>query len=277
LKVKLKYISLKKSKQTIKASILSALSGLSYSHGLASMCDGRQCTAYSLLSTEESFDANFNSVLSIHNHNNEKEAYVLDQVKFKNGTVTLYSQRDVTYTYASGKVTTKDKFDINKDKGTTIAHGGVEVSAVIPYGSGRWPAIWMMPNYDETHPWPSGLEIDILEFMREPYAVTGTIHYGREENIQEKASWNYNNNEDLGTTPAQMIDDKVHKYGFEWAVSLNSVTLSWYFDGASFFEIQMDKTGSSTKVVMKDPKTGKTKSLFCQPWTNRCPSNFNVS
>ena len=135
-----------------------------------------------------------------------------------------------------------------------------------------------MPYYDDNHTWPSGMEIDILEFMRPPFPVTATIHYGVEGNdTPDDSSWNYNNNEDLSSSPAQQIDDNYHNYGFEWNISDTRATLTWYFDGQPYYQVDMHKNGDNYSAMMRDLQGGNESQLFCQPWTNRCPSNYGVS
>lgn len=47
--------------------------------------------------------------------------------------------------------------------GFNLRYGRVEVDARLPKGDWLWPAIWMLPTYEEYGGWPASGEIDILE------------------------------------------------------------------------------------------------------------------
>jgi len=65
----------------------------------------------------------------------------------------------------SGKLTTVESFKIK--------YGRVEVKAKLPKGDWLWPAIWMLPRYNEYGQWPASGEIDIMESR-------GNVNYPRE-------------------------------------------------------------------------------------------------
>ena len=41
-------------------------------------------------------------------------------------------------------------------------YGKIEISAKVPGGKGTWPALWMLPTYNEYGGWPHSGEMDIL-------------------------------------------------------------------------------------------------------------------
>jgi len=45
----------------------------------------------------------------------------------------------------------------------TFDYGRIEVKAKIPKGDWIWPAIWLLPAYNEYGQWPASGEIDIME------------------------------------------------------------------------------------------------------------------
>ena len=45
----------------------------------------------------------------------------------------------------------------------SFKYGRVEVKAKLPKGDWLWPAIWMLPTYQEYGMWPASCEIDIVE------------------------------------------------------------------------------------------------------------------
>ena len=55
----------------------------------------------------------------------------------------------------SGKLTTLES--------VAIKYGRVEVKAKLPKGNWLWPAIWLLPKYQEYGSWPASGEIDIME------------------------------------------------------------------------------------------------------------------
>ncbi|CAH0543236.1 beta-1,3-glucanase family protein [Vibrio marisflavi] len=234
----------------------------------------------SLLSSKAAFEANFYKRDGTHG-NNEQQWYKPDHVIWNENNKSVTLKAEVKSTngkpYTSGEIRTKGRFTITKDtKGHDISRGGVEVKAKVPYGKGRWPAIWMMPQGDM--PWPSGMEVDILEFMQPPYAVTGTVHYGLKQQ-DGVVTWNYNNNIDIAAdnAPAKEIDNGWHKYGFEWNVtSSGTIYLTWYFDGHPFHQLEMGKSAAGKYYsVMRNPSVKNTETnLTCSKWTNRCPDKY---
>lgn len=238
-----------------------------------------------MLGSQENLDKYFIKMDEYHAGNNEQQMYKPDHVIWNNSdkTVSLIAEAKESegHPFTSGELKTVDNFAITQDDSkNNIVRGAIEISASIPYDHGRWPALWMMPHYDDrnNHTWPSGMELDILEFMRPPFSVIGTIHYGLEgEGIPSGASWNFNNNEDLNYSPAQSIDQNMHTYGLEWNVQDNESTLTWYFDGNPYFQIDMKKNNDQYSAMMRVLPSGAEKELVCSQWTNRCPSNYGVT
>lgn len=254
---------------------------LVYSSG--SMCDylnGKCVDSEALLGSKSNLDTYFEKWDGYHSGNNEQEIYKPEQVIWNDTdqTVSLLTQAETVdgHPFVSGAIRTKGKYTITKDSSKqAILRGGVEVTAKIPYGYGRWPAVWMMPYYDTRHIWPSGMEIDILEFMSPPFEVLGTIHYGLEVPGTNQASWNYNNDRNVYSVPAESIDDEWHKYGFEWNVSNSMVALTWYFDGKPYYQIEMNKNNDKYTALTRNIQNGQTNNLFCQ--TDKCPTKYGVS
>lgn len=57
-------------------------------------------------------------------------------------------------------------------------YGKIEIRAKVPTGLGTWPALWMMPTYNEYGGWPKSGEIDIMEYIGvEPEDLYYTCHF----------------------------------------------------------------------------------------------------
>ncbi|MBQ4398054.1 MAG: family 20 glycosylhydrolase [Bacteroidales bacterium] len=54
--------------------------------------------------------------------------------------------------------------------------GRVEVRSKFDVAQGFWPAIWMMPQVNQSIDWPYGGEIDIMEHFRDNPFVNNTVH-----------------------------------------------------------------------------------------------------
>jgi len=68
--------------------------------------------------------------------------------------------------YASGKITTKAKFEIQ--------YGRFDIRFKVPSGKGYWPAFWLLPAGGN---WPP--EIDWMEILGDrPNKIYTTLHYG---------------------------------------------------------------------------------------------------
>ena len=60
----------------------------------------------------------------------------------------------------SGRIRTAESF--------FFKYGKVEVRAKLPRGDWLWPAIWMLPRYNQYGGWPASGEIDIMEARGKP-------------------------------------------------------------------------------------------------------------
>jgi beta-glucanase (GH16 family) len=57
-------------------------------------------------------------------------------------------------------------------------YGKIEISAKVPTGRGTWPALWLLPTYNEYGRWPKSGEIDIMEYIGvEPQNLYYTAHF----------------------------------------------------------------------------------------------------
>mmetsp|Transcript_34873 Transcript_34873/g.84368 ORF Transcript_34873/g.84368 Transcript_34873/m.84368 type:complete len:1013 (+) Transcript_34873:288-3326(+) len=117
--------------------------------------------------------------------NNELQVYTSSpgNIEVSNGSLKIIARQEDDGQYTSGRIRSLDKGDVDLTKPTYI-----EARIKLPRraGVGLWPAFWMMPS-DVTRLWPSGGEIDIMEFIgREPNYMQAYVHYGVEFGDKEE-------------------------------------------------------------------------------------------
>ena len=110
----------------------------------------------------------------------------------------------------------------------SFRYGKVEVRARLPKGDWLWPAIWMLPRYNNYGNWPASGEIDIMESRGNDinYQFGGrnqfgsTLHWGSDwrTNSFLKTHQLYNSSIDLS--------DDFHVYGLIW----NETYIGTYID-----------------------------------------------
>ena len=63
--------------------------------------------------------------------------------------------------------------------GFSTKYGKIEITAQLPKGDWLWPAIWMLPKYNEFGNWPASGEIDIVESRgNDPSCSAGSDKFG---------------------------------------------------------------------------------------------------
>jgi len=114
-------------------------------------------------------------------------------------------------------------------------YGRIDVRAVLPFGQGIWPAIWMLGANFPTAGWPACGEIDIMELIgSQPNIVHGTVHFG--------ANWQQHTYTGDGTSIpfGQTFADEFHVFSIDW--DENGIT--WLLDDVPFYSVDNDVTGS---------------------------------
>ena len=150
-------------------------------------------------------------------YNGELQHYTnrLNNSYVSNGTLKIVARKETfndqghTKQYTSARLNSKFAF----------RYGRVEFRAKMPYGSGTWPAVWMLgKNIDEdgsywdqrgygNTSWPAVGEIDILE------------HWGSNQGYASSAvhtTSSSGNTENYGGTIVSDISSKFHIYSMEW-------------------------------------------------------------
>lgn len=86
-----------------------------------------------------------------------------------NLAITARSESYAGRAFTSARINTKGTF--------AQAYGRFEARMKMPWGSGIWPAFWMLGNNIDQVPWPKCGEIDIMEYRgQEPNLVHGSVH-----------------------------------------------------------------------------------------------------
>ncbi|XP_050515647.1 beta-1,3-glucan-binding protein-like isoform X1 [Diabrotica virgifera virgifera] len=104
----------------------------------------------------------------------------------------------------------------------SFKYGKVEVRAKVPAGDWLWPAIWLLPRYNQYSTWPASGEIDIMESrgnrqLTNPSGVNigvqqigSTLHWGPNPNYNQYARTHFEENLETG------YDKAFHNYQVEW-------------------------------------------------------------
>ncbi|HXC35662.1 MAG TPA: family 16 glycosylhydrolase, partial [Candidatus Acidoferrales bacterium] len=145
--------------------------------------------------------------------NNELEYYTSNtqNVYVANGCLHIAALNQQT-NYTSGRI---------KSLGLVYTtYGRVEWRAQLPWGTGFWPALWMLPESSPYGGWPNSGEIDVMENNG---SVTnqegGTIHYGGEYgDVYSGKTY---------TFPGSDSVTNFHVYLLEWSTN----AINWYVDG----------------------------------------------
>ena len=105
--------------------------------------------------------------------NNEAQAYTADPANsfVEDGNLFIVALQEGAG-YTSARMVSRDLQEFQ--------FGRIDVRAVLPFGQGLWPAIWMLgANHSEVG-WPQCGEIDIMELLgHQPNYVHGTAHWGQ--------------------------------------------------------------------------------------------------
>lgn len=144
--------------------------------------------------------------------NGEKEFYREENVELQDGKMDIVikkcdSDKNKGMTFTSGRIRSNGK--------VAYTHGRIEAKISCPFGTGIWPAFWMLPDTEGTNAyggWPNSGEIDIMEAKgRLHYMMNGTIHYGDAEGTSsdnyKNGNYSFPDGEDI---------NGFHTYAVEW-------------------------------------------------------------
>lgn len=143
-------------------------------------------------------------------------SYIEDGKLVIQGLKETYTGPEGTREYTSARLRTLNKGDWK--------YGRFEVKALLPYGQGIWPAIWMLPTDWVYGGWPASGEIDIVEMVgHDTKTVHGTLHYGGAwpDNVQSGDSF---------TLEEGTFSNDFHVFTIEWEAD----EIRWYVDGIHY-------------------------------------------
>lgn len=154
--------------------------------------------------------------------NNELQYYTdrSENITVQNGKllITAINKPFEGSSYTSARLVTKGKFEQQ--------YGRFEARMRLPYGSGIWPAFWMLGGDIDTNPWPAAGEIDIMEYAgKSPTVIFGTVH-GPGYSGGESIGKNY-------TLENDRFDTGFHVFGIEWGPGY----INYYVDDVLYSQI----------------------------------------
>ena len=150
--------------------------------------------------------------------NNELQYYRRENATVENGQLVITAQRQDFggERYTSARLKTQGR--------KSFRYGRIEARLSVPYGSGLWPAFWMLGNDITSVGWPACGEIDIMEHVNTEDKTHGTIHW-------QDHNGNY---AQYGGNLATSVQG-FHTYAIEW----NDRAIKWFFDGQPFHEVNI--------------------------------------
>lgn len=156
-----------------------------------------------------------NSELQYYTENRSENARIEDSVLIIETRKEAWEGSD----YTSASLTTHGIGD--------WLYGKVEISAKVPTGKGTWPALWMMPTYQEYGGWPKSGEIDIMEYIGvEPQNLFYTTHFEGTDGTGHASSGSG------GTHQIQDPFDQFIKFSMIWTPE----KIEWYANGVKYHE-----------------------------------------
>lgn len=140
--------------------------------------------------------------------------------------ITARKEKKDTNDYTSARLVSKSVGDFR--------YGRFEVRAILPFGVGTWPAIWMLPdvwNYGSGG-WPDNGEIDIMEHVGYDHGnIHASVHtksYNHRIGTQKTATIRYND-----------CTVKFHVYAIEW----DSTKMDFFVDSVKYLTFKNEGTG----------------------------------
>jgi beta-glucanase (GH16 family) len=151
--------------------------------------------------------------------NQELEFYRKENASIESGNLVITAKEEnfSSFNYTSTRMITKGKFDFK--------FGRVDIRAVMPYGQGIWPALWMLGADISQVSWPRCGEIDIMEMVGGAGDNTthGTIHFANANNDHQYTGG-------AKSLSSGKLADEFHVYSIIWTEN----DIKWLLDDVQF-------------------------------------------
>lgn len=162
--------------------------------------------------------------------NNELEYYRQENAWVGNEYLTIEARDEqfANRNYTSAKLTSKDK--------VSFKYGRVDIRALLPYGKGMWPALWLLGQNIDQVGWPYCGEIDIMEMIGGnggENTTYGTIHWhDGESNASHGGST---------ATSGDNLSEAYHVFSIVW----DETKITWYLDNQQYFQSSITNNNQS--------------------------------
>ncbi len=155
--------------------------------------------------------------------NNELQYYKKENIFLREGNLVIEARKENFggRNYTSSRIITQNKFDFK--------YGRVDIRAVLPFGQGIWPALWMLGANISSVGWPACGEIDIVELIgggTNDSEIHGNAHWA--DGAGKLASYGGKYNLSSG-----IFNDEFHVFSIIW----DSTSISWYVDDIEYHVI----------------------------------------
>jgi len=162
--------------------------------------------------------------------NNELEYYRQENAWVGNEYLTIEARDEqfANRNYTSAKLTSKDK--------VSFKYGRVDIRALLPFGKGMWPALWLLGQNIDQAGWPYCGEIDIMEMIGGnggENTTYGTIHW---HDGEINASYGGST-----ATSGDNLSEAYHVFSIVW----DETKIIWYLDNQQYFEASITDSEQS--------------------------------
>jgi len=183
--------------------------------------------------------------------NHEWQYYQKDNARIHDGILTITARPEDGSRIVEGKKLECTSSSINTRGKFEFLYGRMEVRARIPYSKGAWPAIWLLGS---TWEWPSGGEIDVMEFYHKQGVPHILANFAYGTNQRWNAAW-----KSQAIPYSHFLEkdpyfcDKFHVWRMDW----DEKEISIYLDDELLNKVNVDDT--------RNQKLGDYKSPFRTP------------
>ncbi|MFK8102588.1 MAG: family 16 glycosylhydrolase [Saprospiraceae bacterium] len=153
--------------------------------------------------------------------NNELQFYLKENTYLQENHLVIEARKENHggSLYTSSRMISKDKFDFQ--------YGRVDIRAVLPYGQGIWPALWMLGDNIFTAGWPQCGEIDIMEVVgHQPNTLHGTAHWSNQGGSHSYVGGST-------TLATGSFSDQFHVFSIIWRED----KIEWLLDDQPYYEL----------------------------------------